>query len=121
MAIIHFWRGANFGGWERIAIAVADVERRPMQLPAVLDAHQHAVHPQCEILAAKITPHAMPDTEFNPLNTLITIESMPEFAFTPYTFTCGPEGARITAIPYTEHMRRSCLPDWYVPTQEQMQ
>lgn len=122
MAIIHFWLGADAGQWSRVAIAVAEVKRGPVRLAATTHTQTDIVlHPEADVSGVLIIPRALPTPDFNPLMTLVTIATEPEFAFAPYTFTCGPEGARITAIPYSEHLRRTSLPDWYVPTQEQMQ
>lgn len=46
---------------------------------------------------------------------VLTIEDQPAFAYAYTEAQWSDETLHIAAIPYITQLRRSCLPDWYVP------
>lgn len=112
MALVHFWT-PHFQ--TRIAVSVADIRRVIMRLNPVIDPAdgQTTVHPATDVCGVIIHPNL--DLAFNPLETILAVEQLPEFAFVPYTYTEAAGVARIAAVPQADHLRRSVYPDWYIP------
>jgi hypothetical protein len=117
MTLVNVWKR----DWsEHLIRAVFTIEYQEVVLPPVRDLAGSVVRPEQTVeafvliaqdLTAEFQQHLADAFE----NGLVTIEDSQAFAFTVIQTMTTPGTLRALAIPLTTHLRRSCLPDWYIP------
>lgn len=105
---------------QHIARTVVTVEQHQFTLPPVSDVAGTIVRPSqiidgLHLTATGLTPEFQDKLVHGFCNGVLTIEDQPEFVFAS-TGTRWESGTiYAAAIPFAAYLRRSCLPDWYVP------
>lgn len=117
MTLVNFW-SQDFK--EHIARTVATVEHHHIQLPPIGDLAGTIVRPSetidgITIAIAGCTPEFRDKLAAAADTAVLTIEDEPAFAFVYTQAHWDGATMHITAVPYVTYLRRSCLPDWYVP------
>lgn len=118
MTLINVWSG---GFQQHIARTVATITEHQIPLPPVRDL-EGAVIRASELVDGLVLTMTGLTPEFRDKlvdgltgGGVITIEDQAAFAYV-YTEAHWDNGTlRVAAIPYITQLRRSCLPDWYVP------
>lgn len=117
MTLVNIWTG---GFTHRIARVVATIEHHHIQLPPIGDLAGTIVRPSetidgITIAIAGCTPEFRDKLAAAADTAVLTIEDEPAFAFVYTQAHWDGATMHITAVPYVTYLRRSCLPDWYVP------
>ncbi|WP_104182734.1 hypothetical protein [Mycobacterium avium] len=117
MTLVNIWTG---GFTHRIARVVATIEHHHIQLPPIGDLAGTIVRPSeiidgITIAIAGCTPEFRDKLAAAADTAVLTIEDEPAFAFVCAEVRWHCNILHIAAIPYITHLRRSALPDWYVP------
>lgn len=116
MSLIHVWKRDL---QTRLAVIPAEIERRAIRLQPILDLGFKTVHPAENVSAAIITALSSFWDRDTPLDVLLTIADEPEFAFVVDLYRVTENSViEITAYPFITYLRRSILPDWYIPAPE---
>ena len=116
MTLVNVWT-RDFG--QHIARAVATVQPHQIALPSVRDL-EGAIIRASELVDGIILTITGLTPEFkekliNGLTGVLTIEEQPAFAYVYLEARWDNGTLHVAAIPLVTHLRRSCLPDWYVP------
>lgn len=117
MTLVNVWT-RDFS--QHIARTVATIEQHPIMLPPIGDTAGTIVRASETVDGIMLTVTGL-TREFQEklvagvLNGVLTIEDHPAFAFTCTECRWESGTLRAAAIPYITHLRRSALPDWYVP------
>lgn len=116
MTLVNLW-SQDFK--EHIARTVATVEPQQIRLLPVGDLAGNIIRAAelvdgIHLTITGLTPEFRCKL-FAGLNGVLTIEEHPAFAFVYTQAHWDGATMHITAVPYVTYLRRSCLPDWYVP------
>lgn len=117
MTLVNVW---SAGFQTHVARTVATIEHHQIPLPAVRDIAGAVIRPSDLVDGLVLTVTGL-TAEFREtlvpalLNGVFTIEDEAAFAFTSTEAQWDGDTLRVAAIPYITHLRRSALPDWYVP------
>lgn len=106
-----------------LARTVAITEPRQWHLQPVTDLAGHTVRPAETIDGVALTfTNLTPEFQTTIVNALFdgicTIEDEPVFAYIAAEADWQPSIIHAKAVPLLTHMRRSTLPDWYVPDEK---
>lgn len=117
MTLVNVWT-RDFA--KHIARVVATIEHHHIQLPPIGDLAGTIVRPSetidgITIAIAGCTPEFRDKLAAAADTAVLTIEDEPAFAFVYTQAHWDGATMHITAVPYVTYLRRSCLPDWYVP------
>ncbi|CQD03699.1 hypothetical protein BN000_00625 [Mycobacterium europaeum] len=118
MTLVNVW-SASFQ--QHVGRAVATIAEHQIPLPTVRDLTHKVIRPSelvdgIVLTITGLTPEFR-DTLVQGITGggVLTIEDQPAFAYV-YTEARWDNGTlHVAAIPLVTHLRRSCLPDWYVP------
>ncbi|MCA2275485.1 hypothetical protein JF780_05700 [Mycobacterium intracellulare] len=117
MTLVNVWT-RDFS--QHIARTVAAVEHHQILLPPIGDTAGMIVRASESVDGIALTVTGL-TREFQEklvggvLNGVLTIEDHPAFAFICTEARWESGTLHIAAIPYITHLRRSALPDWYIP------
>lgn len=117
MTLVNVWT-RDFQ--QHIARTVATIENHPILLPPIGDTAGTIVRASETVdgivaTVAGLTREFQEKLVAGVVNGVLTIEEQAAFAFICTEARWESATLRVAAIPYITQLRRSCLPDWYVP------